>query len=333
MQQVLISKIKVIINDAFKDSIFVQLIITSHSSHILSEAGIDKEKGFRRLRYFNRIENIIEVKDFNSLEILDEKKTTRFLRQYLTLHKSDLFFSDKVIIVEGTTERMLMPQMIRKVVPHLATQYVTVLEVGGAYTHKFKEVLEFLNLKTLVITDIDSINAEGVRCPVSKGENSETTSNQTLKSWIPKKEYIVELIGATDIEKTESKIIRVAYQTEENGFIGRSFEEAFLITNKTLLTTPIDDGEGGKFKLTKEFSLFVKKGFDSLDTESPYDLAPTSSSAKTNFAFDAMAFPEENGAWKVPKYIMEGLIWLVEPIVTNNEVQTTEILDNQTEAK
>src|SRR5690606_14160245 len=46
MQQVFISQIKGIVDDAKKDSIFVQLIITSHSSHILSEAGIDREKGF-----------------------------------------------------------------------------------------------------------------------------------------------------------------------------------------------------------------------------------------------------------------------------------------------
>ena len=89
------------------------------------------------------------VQDFNSLKISNEKNTARFLKQYLTLHKSDLFFSDKVIIVEGTTERMLMPQLIKKSAPSLATEYVSILEVGGAYTHKFKEILEFLINKKL----------------------------------------------------------------------------------------------------------------------------------------------------------------------------------------
>ena len=84
MQQVFISQIKGIVDDAQKDGIFVQLIITSHSSHILSEAGIDKEKGFKRIRYFNRIDDNILVKDFNTLEIVDEEKTARFLRQYQT---------------------------------------------------------------------------------------------------------------------------------------------------------------------------------------------------------------------------------------------------------
>ncbi|MFD2433858.1 ATP-binding protein [Mesonia maritima] len=74
MQQVFISQIKGIVNDAQRDGIFVQLIITSHSSHILSEAGIDKEKGFKRVRYFNRVNDTIVVKDFNTLELAEEKK-------------------------------------------------------------------------------------------------------------------------------------------------------------------------------------------------------------------------------------------------------------------
>ena len=46
-----------------------------------------------------------------------------------------------------------------------------------------------------------------------------------------------------------------------------------------------------------------------------YNLAPSSSSTKTNFAFDIMSFPEEIAEWQVPAYIDEGLKWLEnEPI-------------------
>ena len=330
MQQVFISQIKGIVDDTQKDGIFVQLIITSHSSHILSEAGIDKEKGFSRIRYFNRIEEKIVVKDFNTLEIVDEVKTARFLRQYLTLHKSDLFFSDKVIIVEGATERMLLPQMIRKIVPDLATQYVSILEVGGAYTHKFKEILEFLNLKTLIITDIDSVkevDGKEKRCPVHEGE---TTSNHTLKDWLPKKSTIKELTQVSDNDKIYSKIIRIAYQIEENGEIGRSLEEAFIIANINFLKTEIPQPEDANFKPAKEFSLFMSKGLDKLDSESAYNLAPVTSSAKTNFTFDLMSFPEDKyGNWNVPKYISEGLLWLAKPIELEEVVD--EVISNEEE--
>jgi putative ATP-dependent endonuclease of OLD family len=313
MQQVFISQIKGILKEAEKDNIYVQMIITSHSSHILSEAGIDSEKGFKRIRYFNKVKQKIEVQDFNTLQISNEKQTARFLKQYLTLHKSDLFFSDKVILVEGTTERMLMPQMIKKCAPALANQYVTILEIGGSYTHKFKEILSFLRLKTLVVTDIDSVNSSNKSCEVNEGQNGETTANHTLKDWIPGKSLIADLLKTKTEDKIEDNIIRVAYQTKENGLTGRSFEEAFIIANKDFLNTPIKSSDGAMVKPTKEYSLFKKKGFDILDSGSPYEIAPTESNAKTNFAFDTMSFPEEiYGAWKTPLYIDEGLKWLVE---------------------
>lgn len=310
MQQVFISQIKGILSDAKKEDIYVQLIITSHSSHILSEAGIDSEKGFNRIRYFNRIDGKIEPQDFNSLKIKNDKKTFRFLKQYLTLHKSDLFFSDKIILVEGTTERMLLPQMIQKNAPSLQNEYVTILEVGGAYTHLFKELLEFIKVKTLIITDIDSVDLDGMKCCVSNGNNGELTSNETLKQWIPGKTSIAELIACTETDKISNDLISVAFQILENKVIGRSFEEAFIICNRELITSTISiAGESKNVK--NNFSLFRNKLIEDIQALTSYDLAPEESKAKTNFAFDIMSFPEDIcGQWKVPQYIKEGLEWL-----------------------
>ena len=74
-------------------------------------------------------------------------ETFRFLKQYLNLHKCDIFFSDKFIMVEGITEKMLLPLMINKIAPDLNKMYISILEVGGAYTHKFKELLNFIKVK------------------------------------------------------------------------------------------------------------------------------------------------------------------------------------------
>lgn len=37
-----------------------------------------------------------------------------FIKKYLTLSRCDLFFADKVIFVEGASERLLIPDMIEK---------------------------------------------------------------------------------------------------------------------------------------------------------------------------------------------------------------------------
>src|SRR3546814_9034075 len=79
-----------------------------------------------------------------------------FLHQYLTLTRCDLFFADKAVLIEGTSERLLLPAMIRKTdaaavgEPQLGSQYLTVMEVGGAYAHRFFDLLAFLELRALI---------------------------------------------------------------------------------------------------------------------------------------------------------------------------------------
>jgi predicted ATP-dependent endonuclease of OLD family len=256
MQQVFINQVSEVVKDAKKDTdIQIQVIITTHSSHILSESGIDTEIGFNRIRYFNRLPTDTGFKitnqDFNNLEIKNDKRTFRFLRQYLTLHKSDLFFADKVILVEGTTERMLLPQMIRKSAISICNEYVSILEVGGAYAHSFKEILEFINVRTLIITDIDSSDENGT-CLVSPISDNKFTTNETLKQWLPNKTTIKDLTNCTNDEKTQDNI-RVCYQTNENGFIGRSFEESFINANKTLLLSEFTKEDKSKIVIKNRF--------------------------------------------------------------------------------
>ena len=65
-----------------------------------------------------RIENNILAKNFNSLKKEydgDKQRGFKFVKQYLTLNRSELFFADKVICIEGDTERILMPAMMYKV--------------------------------------------------------------------------------------------------------------------------------------------------------------------------------------------------------------------------
>lgn len=313
MQQVFISQVSEVVKDAKKDTdVQIQVIVTTHSSHILSESGIETERGFNRIRYFNRLPTEsgykITNQDFNNLEIKDDKRTFRFLRQYLTLHKSDLFFADKVILVEGTTERMLLPQMIKKSAISLCNEYVSILEVGGAYAHSFKEMLEFINVRTLIITDIDSAHKrtkdgkeKTAKCKVDIGE---FTTNYTLIKWLPKKTTIPELTSCKVEEKIKDNIC-VAYQTNENGFNARSFEDAFINANKEFfISEHIEEAEE---------NLIIKNAFSYLKNKDISEEIPDNftSKQKTEFTFDIMSFDEEKyGKWKVPEYINEGLIWL-----------------------
>ena len=156
LQQVFIRNVLELLNIEDDDgSIFgSQMVITTHSPHILYE------RGFKPIRYFRRkkvgTEQLTEV--INLSAFYQARPDDRdFLERYLKLTHCDLFFSDAAILVEGNVERLLLPVMIRKVAKTLRSACLCILEVGCAFGHRFQSLIEFLGLTTLIITDIDSV--------------------------------------------------------------------------------------------------------------------------------------------------------------------------------
>lgn len=131
-----------------------QMVITTHSPHILYE------RGFKPIRYFRRkkvgAEQVTEVLNLSAF-YQAQPDDRDFLERYLKLTHCDLFFSDAAILVEGNVERLLLPIMIRKVAKTLRSACLCILEVGGAFGHRFQSLIEFLGLTALIITDIDSV--------------------------------------------------------------------------------------------------------------------------------------------------------------------------------
>jgi hypothetical protein len=227
----------------------------------------------------------------------DEKKAYDFVAQYLTITRCDLFFCDKAILIEGAVERLLLPKMLKLTVAEgydLTQTFLSVVEVGGAYAHIFREFIKFLEVPTLIITDLDSIDAARKKCPVAVGAS---TSNATLKSWLPGKSALPELRAAKPDDCTEGSI-RVAFQIPEieAGPCGRSFEEAFCYANSEWLIA-------NKARLLGTGDLFDQASATDLELAA-YDI----SFPKVDFAIDLIL----NAGWKTPIYIANGLKWLSE---------------------
>ena len=146
-------------------TINLQTFMTTHSSHIVAESDFDDIKYFVKELNGNGF-NIIS-KNLKDLETLYQKENGKennhfkFLKQYLTLNRSEVFFADKIILIEGDTERILLPAMIKKVdksnnyeIP-LMSQNISIIEVGN-YSEIYSEFIKFIGTKTLIITDIDT---------------------------------------------------------------------------------------------------------------------------------------------------------------------------------
>ncbi len=304
MQQIFIAKLHEIAKE-FSDQLNggvlwpVQFVVTTHSTHIANQAE------FEAIRYFltsNNEQRETTVKDLRKEFVASNlKEDKEFLHKYLTLTKCDLYFADKAILVEGLVERLMMPVLITKsdaldnTNPALNGQYVSIIEIGGAYAHHFYKFLDYLELRCLVITDIDSvIPVKGEKTTSYKGclvTNGIHTSNAGIKNWFAKGSeghYPLPDCISKNADEKVSGARRIAFQIPEEGLegTGPSFEEALILANR------------------KKFGI---EGNTAEEIEhAAFDKAPENKN-KSEFAF---YYALEDTDWSPPKYIVEGLQWL-----------------------
>lgn len=292
----------------------IQTLITTHSSHIVSDCNFDD------LIYFKRETNEVISKVFNSLkeEYGEDQLGYKFVKQYLTLNSSELFFADKVICIEGDTERIILPTMMQKVdianpikqdsnIMPLLSQNISIIETG-AHSQVFRKLFDFLGIKVLIITDIDPAKKnEKNRMNSCSAVDATTTTNTSIKSFfdISGDEIFSIVTQKSFAEKTTSDDrIRIAYQIPEddNGYQPASFEDAFIGLNKEFI---INQKDG----LIEYKAL---KNFGDGEIEDFYKFARNKVNKKSAFASSLLYFEDEKNTWKVPKYISEGLLWLRE---------------------
>lgn len=319
LQYVFIKNIGKLIENE-KDNLNVQTIITTHSSHIVSQCK------FEDTNFFIKEKDNAQIKSYADLENLykNEREVFKFVKKYITLSRAEIFFADKLILIEGDTERILLPTMMERVdknnekdVPPLLSQNISVLVIGN-HAHVLSKLVSFLNLKTLVITDIDAKKEEE-----SLPEDAKETTNGSLKKFFKDKnfkelrdleknkkilsiEVKTEDRGKEDVEYKEDPNgnLRIAYQIEEKNSKGESyqatsFEDSFIHLNLEFVQKLADEhGRNVGLKVTKLKNPNVK----------PHKLASECIYSKTNFAIGILMYG--NDGWQIPKYIEEGLEWI-----------------------
>lgn len=135
-----------------EDNNRVQGIITTHSSEIIKCSDL---KNIRVLRIDKLLKS--SVYDMNLFkQNLDNEEERQFFSFLFSINYSDLIFANKVIMYEGDTEKLYIEKLLtEKEFEGLSNQYISFVQVGGAYTHWYRKLVYFLKIKTLIITDID----------------------------------------------------------------------------------------------------------------------------------------------------------------------------------
>jgi putative ATP-dependent endonuclease of the OLD family len=304
-----------------KRSMFnLQGIVTTHSSHITAESDFDTVKYFYKEVKNNKVvcKNLKDLKK----QYDEETKEYEFLKHYLTINKAELFFADKAILIEGDTERLLLPVMMIKLdnenkfnLP-LLSQNISIIEVG-AYSHIFEKFIDFIGIKCLIVTDFDTFKkidigklTKKTRKPIFERELCRVDDvdvagslNNAINHYLRSFSFI-DLKGSDKNFYLKKDSLCLAFQHSEKGYHAKSFEDAFIHLNKKFILEYKSDFKGlknrGHFDLVGE------------NIKDPYSLADECVSKKTHFALDIIYYSSNQNYnnWEIPSYIEEGLLWL-----------------------
>lgn len=317
MQSVFLYKI----NKMFQDS-DIYSIISTHSSYILQSSDINN------INYFLNGENGLIIKSLRGFIEKEEYSALKnIIDKYFILNTCDLFFADKVIFLEGMAERIMLPYFFAK---HdleneekLSSQHITIFEVGGRHAYIFQDLVNFLEIKSLTITDLDSVvGTHNKSCPCNLSIKDLKITNPTIKNWFGYKD---EKLFITEIkDEYLTKASREKISDIENSFItfqlpineetkwGRTLEEQFLIENDEWIIEHIDKLDSLNDAIPK-----IKKDYNGNDVNltietltkeqlCQYCYEIIQEIEKSSFSLDIISLD----GWKVPRYIMEGLQWL-----------------------
>lgn len=310
-----------------------QLVVTTHSSHILDAVDFEKVRHFQRCPQTGTaskksVYNISVVRSLRTFrpeadivdgKVISPEESLTFLKRYLRLTHCDLFFADAAILVEGAVEKLLMPSIIAESANRLRSTYLTILEVGGAHAYRFEGLLKFLCIPYLVITDLDSVQPTGYPKACRADLAGARTSNESLKKLCGKK-TISELIAMSGNEKINKEKDRcVTFQMDvkiiDNGtqclMRPRTLEEAIAYENFTLIRE-------GKLSMGITIPENLNEAYNGI-----YNHIRSDNFKKTDFAMSLLA---SDINWTTPAYIREGLYWLENRLCEQDIVDDVEAI-------
>lgn len=198
------------------DNLNQQIFVTTHSSNISAVAGIDN---MFMIAYTRSGECSDGCQQSLSDLFQDKDATTNkadakaHLTKFLDVTRSDMLFADKVILVEGIAEKLLMPMFMERCGCPYEDEHISIVEIGGKHFEHFVELFNgnAVKKKVLCITDKDFIWID---------------DDNRMRSFT---EY--EANTPQHIEKLRKRfpIDNLAIYTQTMG--GRTFEDEFFLAN------------------------------------------------------------------------------------------------------
>lgn len=256
----------------------IQLILTSHSNHITTK--IDFENTVVLHYNDNKVQPHYVLEGFG--DTAEEKRQISYLKKYLDSENVNLFYSRKLVLVEGISEKLLFPVFYKIHTDETIEQSsCAVVNVNGLAFKNFLQIIKNgFHTKCLVLTDRDT------------GTKSEHRGEALKKSYETVKEIEVEITTLSTFEKD-----LIASNNSGNG------KDILCSVLKTV--RPV----AGK-------SLVDALGENVIDTESFFALIEE---YKSEFALQlSLRLNEDNSGFTLPDYITRGIDSIHPPKLTSD---------------
>lgn len=302
-----------------------QCLISTHSTEIVNNI-----EDIRKIRVIRNTKDAFESKMYDLKEFFDrisEKKydetTTKidFYNFFFTVGFPNLIFSNKAILFEGDSERILLKSIIKKEFKELYNDYISYVQVGGAYAKNYFDLLKFLNIKTLVLTDIDyDIDAISKEKILNSNSTNATINyaHRELIKFLANPDSQIELpTKEENSENTIKDIYKNINVVDNNSLIGiftqnsddyysRTLEEAMLTKYLNIMiwdTKTKEEWSEIRKNSNLKFSIPRKEGNLSIR-----DIIISSSNNKVDFMYSVILTSKQSDM--LPNYIKKGLVWL-----------------------
>lgn len=235
-----------------------QVFITSHSTHITAATSLDDiicfydYDGSINVAYPGKV---FVLKDGNDVEII-QSNSKKYVQRFFDATKSNMLFSEKIILVEGIAEQLLLPVFANYIGKSLEEKHVAVINVGGRYfehfLYLFNSINKFaINRKIACITDLD---------PTRRLKNNKDEDSNKFKVCYPyefnadndKFEYKYNQLMDT-YEEGKHQNIRAYVQNKK---YGKTLEYQLIVHNpssKILITPSISNSK----ELTSLMDLYL----------------------------------------------------------------------------
>lgn len=248
----------------------IQLILTSHSNHITTKIDFDNTVVLYKSNNTLATHYVLQGFSLNA----EDTRRIKYLRKYLDSENVNLFYSRKIVLVEGISEKLLLPVFYRiEQLETLEKANSCIVNVNGLAFKNFLDIIKNgYHTKCLVLTDSDKDTKAADRA-----ENLATSYSES-------KEISVCISEGTTFEKD---IIASNQSGEGKQILLRTLEQVRPVSGKayTITIGENDIDIDTYFALIEEF--------------------------KADFAFQLMSELEENSkGFNIPNYIREGINFL-----------------------